>query len=205
MLLPLDTLLTATLEGGLNHLLRRDPQSAVRAQPLLGKVLRIEIRDLRTFWLLFSQDNVELFSRYEAQADAGITTTLGALPKLREKDQLTALIRAGEVDLQGDPALFNHFSQLLAELQIDWERELGHFTGRTLASKLLRAGKVTQRKLSEHMRLSREELAEYLTEEIRLAPGSLEVACFCEDVTELRKRLDQAAVRLEKLLARSQA
>ena len=133
MLLPLDTLLTATLEGGLNHLLRRDPQSAARAQPLLGKVLRIEIRDLRTFWLLFSQDNVELFSRYEAQADAGITTTLGALPKLREKDQLTALIRAGEVDLQGDPALFNHFSQLLAELQIDWERELGHFTGRTLA------------------------------------------------------------------------
>jgi len=168
-------------------------------------VLRIEIRDLRTFWLLFSQDNVELFSRYEAQADAGITTTLGALPKLREKDQLTALIRAGEVDLQGDPALFNHFSQLLAELQIDWERELGHFTGRTLARKLLRAGKVTQRKLSEHMRLSREELAEYLTEEIRLAPGSLEVACFCEDVTELRKRLDQAAVRLEKLLARSLA
>ena len=81
MLLPLDTLLTATLEGGLNHLLQRDPQSAARARPLLGKVLRIEIRDLRTFWLLFSQDNVELFSRYEAQADAGITTTLGALPK----------------------------------------------------------------------------------------------------------------------------
>ena len=135
MLLPLDSLLTASLEAALNHLLSRDPDSAQRALPLRNKVLRIDIRDIKCFWLHFSAAGVALFSRYEAPADAGISATLGALPRLKEKDQLSALIREGLVDLQGDPALFNQFSQLLAELHIDWERELGRYTGRWMAKK----------------------------------------------------------------------
>lgn len=202
MLLPLDSLLTASLEAALNHLLSRDPASAQRALPLRNKVLRIDIRDIKCFWLHFSAVGVELFSRYEAPADAGISATLGALPRLKEKDQLSALIREGLVDLQGDPALFNQFSQLLAELHIDWERELGRYTGRWMAKKLFRGGSALGQTLREHKELTRQELSEYLTEEIRLAPGSIEVACFCDDVTALKKQFDQTALRLERLLAK---
>ena len=50
--------------------------------------------------------------------------------------------------------------------------------------------------------LLRRDLAEYLTEELRLAPGPLEVACFCDDVDALKRRFDATALRLEKLAHR---
>ena len=46
------------------------------------------------------------------------------------------------------------------------------------------------------------EFPEYLTEELRLAPGPLEVACFCDDVDALKRRFDATALRLEKLAHR---
>ena len=71
-----------------------------------------------------------------------------------------------------------------------------------MAKKLLRGGSALGQTLREHKELTRQELAEYLTEEIRLAPGSIEVACFCDDVTALKKQFDQTALRLERLLAK---
>lgn len=200
--IPLEILLAATLETALNRLLALDEQSARRRQPLHGKVLQLELRELQPFWLVFSPSQVDLLTRYEGQPDATIRLTLSALPRLRDPNQLTPLIREGKVDLSGDTSLCNQFAQLFSELQIDWEGQLAHYTGDVVAHTLCRGVRQLGHTLQQQGELLRQDLAEYLTEELRLAPGPLEVACFCDDVDELKRRFDATALRLEKLAHR---
>ena len=200
--IPLEILLAATLETALNRLLALDEQSARRRQPLHGKVLQLELRELQPFWLLFSPSQVDLLTRYEGQPDATIRLTLSALPRLRDPNQLTPLIREGKVDLSGDTSLCNQFAQLFSELQIDWEGQLARYTGDVVAHTLCRGVRQLGHTLQQQGELLRQDLAEYLTEELRLAPGPLEVACFCDDVDELKRRFDATALRLEKLTHR---
>ena len=200
--IPLEILLAATLETALNRLLALDEQSARRRQPLHGKVLQLELRELQPFWLLFSPGQVDLLTRYEGQPDATIRLTLSALPRLRDPNQLTPLIREGKVDLSGDTSLCNQFAQLFSELQIDWEGQLARYTGDVVAHTLCRGAQQLRDGIQQQGKLLRQDLAEYLTEEVRLAPGPLEVACFCDDVDELKRRFDATALRLEKLAHR---
>ena len=200
--IPLEILLAATLETALNRLLALDEQSARRRQPLHGKVLQLELRELQPFWLLFSPSQVDLLTRYEGQPDATIRLTLSALPRLRDPNQLTPLIREGKVDLSGDTSLCNQFAQLFSELQIDWEGQLARYTGDVVAHPLCRGAQQLRDGIQQQGKLLRQDLAEYLTEELRLAPGPLEVACFCDDVDELKRRFDATALRLEKLAHR---
>ena len=203
--IPLEILLAATLETALNRLLALDEQSARRRQPLHGKVLRLELRELQPFWLVFSPSQVDLLTRYEGQPDATIRLTLSALPRLRDPNQLTPLIREGKVDLSGDTSLCNQFAQLFSELQVDWEGQLARYTGDVVAHTLCRGARQLGHTLQQQGELLRQDLAEYLTEELRLAPGPLEVACFCDDVEELKRRFDATALRLEKLAHRIEA
>lgn len=202
MLLPLANLLSATLENALNRLLALDSASGERVRPLLGKVLRLDIRELRPLWFLFSPQRVDLLTQFDGQADAGVSLNLAALPRLRDKNQLSSLIREGKVDLQGDPALFNCFAILLGELDIDGEGQLARYLGDVPAHLLCRQAKQLHQGIRHQLQINRQDLAEYLTEEVRLAPGPLEVACFCDDVSALKRRFDATALRLERLAAR---
>ncbi len=203
--IPLEILLAATLETALNQLLALDEQSARRRQPLHGKVLQLELRELQPLWLIFSPSQVDLLTRYEGQPDATIRLTLSALSRLRDPNQLTPLIREGKVDLSGDAGLCNQVAQLFSELQIDWEGQLARYTGDVVAHTLCRGAQQLRHTLQQQGELLRQDLAEYLTEELRLAPGPLEVACFCDDVDELKRRFDATALRLEKLAHRIEA
>ena len=200
--IPLEILLAATLETALNQLLALDEQSARRRQPLHGKVLQLELRELKPLWLVFSPSRVDLLTRYEGQPDATISLALSALPRLRDPNQLTPLIREGKMDLAGDTSLCNQVAQLFSELQIDWEGQLARYTGDVVAHTLCRGVRQLGHTLQQQGELLRQDLAEYLTEELRLAPGPLEVACFCDDVDELKRRFDATALRLEKLAHR---
>ena len=203
--IPLEILLAATLETALNQLLALDEQSARRRQPLHGKVLQLELRELKPLWLVFSPSRVDLLTRYEGQPDASISLALSALPRLRDPNQLTPLIREGKMDLAGDTSLCNQVAQLFSELQIDWEGQLARYTGDVVAHTLCRGAQQLRHTLQQQGELLRQDLAEYLTEELRLAPGPLEVACFCDDVDELKRRFDATALRLEKLAHRIDA
>lgn len=197
---PLKTLFAAAIETALNALLQRDPRSGLRQQALNGKILAIEIRGWDTFWLHFAPGTISVLTAYEAASDAGITLDLEALPRLQQTDQLTALIREGRVDLSGNPALFNSLSSVLGELRIDWEGELARYSGDVMAHLLFREGRRLHQFGCRELERNRQDLAEYLIEELRLAPGPLEVADFCDEVTLLKRDLDGSALRLERLL-----
>lgn len=202
--MPMESLVAALLETGLNRVLALDPASAARRQSLTGKVLRLELRELKPLWLVFSHQQIDILSSYSGQPDASLSLSLSGLDVLRQPERLSRYIREERLDLQGDPALFQAFSNLLNQLRIDWEEHLSHYLGDVLAHSLFRGLRQLRQQAGHQLQLCRRDLADYLTEEIRLAPGPLEVAHFCDEVGVLSQRLEQAALRVERLARRGE-
>ncbi|WP_060588033.1 ubiquinone biosynthesis accessory factor UbiJ [Aeromonas schubertii] len=197
--MPMDALITAAVETACNQLLARDPGAAERQKKLIGKTLRLHVRELKPFWFVFSSGRVDVLARYEGEADAGLILSLSALGLLREPTALTRFIREERLDIEGDPQLVQAFGSLFGELAIDWEEQLSRYTGDVLAHTLMSGARRGRRLVEAELTRSRLQLAEYLTEEIRLAPGPLEVASFNDDVEVLAERLRAVELRLVRL------
>ena len=99
------------------------------------------------------------------------------LPKLRDRQQLAALIRSGELEVQGDIQVVQNFVALADLAEFDPAELLAPYTGDIAAegiSKAMRGG----------------------------APGPLEVAWFAEETAAVERAVDALTKRLEKLEAK---
>lgn len=197
--MPLDALVTAIIETACNQLLARDSTAAERQKKLVGRVLRLHVRELKPLWLVFSARQVDVLAAYDGEADAGLSLSLSALGLLREPSALTRYIREERLDMSGDPQLVQAFGSLFGELAIDWEEQLSRYTGDVLAHTLVSGARKVQRLIGAELGRSRTQLAEYLTEEARLAPGPLEVASFADDVQALASQCRAVELRLARL------
>ncbi|MBL0499112.1 SCP2 sterol-binding domain-containing protein [Aeromonas caviae] len=199
--MPMDAMVTAVIETSLNQLLALDKQSPERLRKLTGKVLKLELRELKPLWFVFSERRLDVLARFEgeAEADAVLSLSLTALGLLKEPSALTRYIREEKLDLSGDPQLVQAFSALLGELDIDWEEELSRYTGDVVAHTLCSGARQARRFVGRELCRSQRQVAEYLTEEARLAPGPLEVASFNDDVEELAQQMKAIELRLARL------
>ena len=68
--MPMDAMVTAVIETSLNQLLALDKQSPARLRKLAGKVLKLELRELKPLWLVFSERRLHVLARYEGEPDA---------------------------------------------------------------------------------------------------------------------------------------
>ena len=195
----LDAMVTAVIETSLNQLLALDKQSPERLRKLVGKVLKLELRELKPLWFVFSERRLDVLARFEGEADAVLSLSLTALGLLKEPSALTRYIREEKLDLSGDPQLVQAFSALLGELDIDWEEELSRYTGDVVAHTLCSGARQARRFVGRELCRSQRQVAEYLTEEARLAPGPLEVASFNDDVEELAQQMKAIELRLARL------
>lgn len=101
--MPFTPTVTAGIETALNTFLWRDKALKPARQRLLGKVLRVQLQDFATpVVLVFSERQVDVLSARDGEADCTVITRLSVLPKLRNRQQLTALIRSGDLEVQGD-------------------------------------------------------------------------------------------------------
>jgi len=197
--MPMDAMVTAVIETGLNQLLGLDNATPERLRKLAGKVLKLELRELKPLWFVFSERRLDVLARYEGEADAVLSLSLTALGLLKDPSALTRYIREEKLDLSGDPQLVQAFSVLLGELDIDWEEELSRYTGDVVAHTLFRGARQARSLVGRELCRSQRQLAEYLTEEARLAPGPLEVASFNDDVELLAQQLKSVELRLARL------
>ena len=176
--MPFTPLVTAGIETALNTFLWRDKALKPARQRLLGKVLRVQLQDFATpVVLVFSERQVDVLSAWEGEADCTVITRLSVLPKLRNRQQLTALIRSGDLEVQGDLQVVQNMVSLC---------DLAEFDPAELF--LLKGAERQQRYV-----------AEAITEEWRLAPGPLELAWFAEETTAIERALAALEKRLETL------
>ncbi len=198
--MPFQPLVTAGIEGALNTFLWRERALKSARQRLLGKVLRVELKEFTSpLVLAFSEQQIDVLGAWEGEADCTVSTRLGVLPQLRNRQQLTTLIRSGDLEVQGDLQVVQNFVALADLAEFDPAELLAPYTGDIAAegvSKILRGGaKFLQRGLQRQQRY----VSEVITEEWRMAPGSLEVAWFAEESDAVARGVEALTKRLDKL------
>lgn len=163
-------------------------------------MLRIALKEFASpLVLAFSERQVDVLGEWEGEADCTVITQLRVLPGLRDRKQLTALIRSGELEVQGDIQVVQNLVALMDLAEFDVAELLAPYTGDVAAEgigKALRNGVFLARHVFERQQRY---VAEVLTEEWRLAPGALEVAWFAEETAAMERAVDAFSQRLDKL------
>lgn len=198
--MPFKPLITAGIENVLNAFLWRERGLKPARQRLQGKVLRVVLQEFSSPLVLsFSERQIDVLGEWEGEADCTVITRLNVLSKLRDRQQLTALIRSGELEVNGDIQVVQNFVALSDLAEFDLAELLAPWTGDIAAegvSRFLRRGATF---LNRRVQRQQRYVADALTEEWRLAPGALEVAWFAEEVAAVERSATNLTTRLEKL------
>ncbi|MDN8602143.1 ubiquinone biosynthesis protein UbiJ [Citrobacter sp. S2-9] len=201
--MPFKPLVTAGIESLLNTFLYRSTALKSARARLQSKVLRVELKGFSTpLILVFSERQVDVLGAWEGEADCTVITHASVLPKLRDRQQLTALIRSGELEVQGDIQVVQNFVALADLAELDPAELLAPYTGDIAAEGISKALRGGAKFLCHGVQRQQRYIAEAITEEWRMAPGALEVAWFAEETAAVERAVDALAKRLEKLEAK---
>ncbi|AKG69365.1 MULTISPECIES: ubiquinone biosynthesis protein UbiJ [Serratia] len=196
----LTPLLTGVLETSLNSLLFRDRSMKAARQRLAGKVLRIELQELSSpLVLLFSEQRVDVLGQSEDSADCTVQTRVPVLLKLRDRQQLSPLMRSGELIVEGDIQVVQQLVGLLDLAEWDPAEWLAPYVGDIAAQGVSQIVGKGLGLLKSGLQSQQRYVAETLTEEWRMAPGPLEVVWFNEEVDATVRSVDALIARLDKL------
>ncbi|AIR60268.1 membrane protein [Cedecea neteri] len=198
--MPFMSLMTAGIEGVLNTFLWRDRSLKSARQRLQGKTLRVNLKEFSApLVLVFSEQQLDVLSQWEGEADCSVTIHIGVLPKLRDRQQLTTLIRSGELDVAGDIQVVQNLASLMDLAEFDPAELLAPYIGDIASEGISKFARHGGKLLKKGFIRNQQYLGEALTEEWRVAPGSLEVAWFAEETEALARSVDALSQRLDKL------
>lgn len=190
-------LITAALETALNGVLFRDNSMKAARLRLVGKVLRIELREA-DFPLLFvfSERQVDILSQWDGDADCIVKTEVAVLAKLRDRQQLSPLMRTGELVVEGDIQVVQQLVALLDLAEWDPAEWLAPYVGDVAAESLGQAIHKSRGFLGKQWQRQQRYLAEAMTEEWRVAPAPLEVVWFNDEVDATVRATEALSARL---------
>ncbi|WP_426507178.1 ubiquinone biosynthesis protein UbiJ [Serratia proteamaculans] len=196
----LTPLLTGVLETSLNSLLFRDRSMKAARLRLAGKVLRIELQELSSpLVLLFSEQRVDVLGQSEDTADCTVRSRISVLLKLRDRQQLSPLMRSGELIVEGDIQVVQQLVGLLDLAEWDPAEWLSPYIGDIAAQGITQVLGKGANLLKTGFQRQQHYVAETLTEEWRVAPGPLEVVWFNEEVDATVRNLEALIARMDKL------
>ncbi|CEO40656.1 ubiquinone biosynthesis accessory factor UbiJ [Photobacterium kishitanii] len=200
--MPIDAFVTGAIETALNQLVKDDADSQRRLSRLRGKVISVTLNEFgKTLYFIFSQQ-IDVLAVYEGDVDCQLALNLTVLPELRQQANVTQLIKADKLALDGDLQLAQHFSSLLSGLKPDLEEKLSHYSGDVVAHTVVSSVKSSGQFLQQRLLKRQQNLAQTLTEEWRLLPQPLEIAYFADQVDDLKSDVACFEARLNQLLER---
>jgi ubiquinone biosynthesis protein UbiJ len=196
----LTPLLTGVLETSLNSLLFRDRSMKAARQRLVGKVLRIELQELASpLVLIFSEQRVDVLGQSDDTADCTVRSRISVLLKLRDRQQLSPLMRSGELIVEGDIQVVQQLVGLLDLAEWDPAEWLAPYIGDIAAEGVTQVLGKGANLLKAGLQRQQHYVAETLTEEWRMAPGPLEVVWFNEEVDATVRNVEALIARMDKL------
>lgn len=190
--------LAHALQTGFNSYLALDSETLPRIERLSGKLILLQLSAppsgrLLDIYFLFHRDYVEILEQFDAPADATIS---GGPFSMLALSTGQSSIFDGEVSISGDVELAGQFSRMLEQVDIDWVEHLSRVTGDTVAHQLGRVFQGFKSWTSRTGSSMRENSADYLRDETNHLPHDWELEDFCNQVDDLRDRVDQLESRL---------
>ncbi len=191
------------LQKAINHALTLDETIPAKIGALQGKVLEVIIKPLNVnFFIFFSENELQLLADYAGTADTVIESSplglirLSLLPASKVRS-----IFNDEIKLTGDVELGQHVKKIFDEIEIDWEGHLAQFTGDVVAYQMgsfFRKGVALKKQVDQSLR---QNITEYLQEELRMVPPREEIDDFFSDIDELALSVDRLAAHVNQLAA----
>ena len=193
----LDAGLGTLLEAALHHVLATDPVTLRRLAALQGKQLLLVLESPPLALVIRPHaEGVSLSGPLQGEPDARVSASVaGLLRLLGDGGEL-----AGEgISVSGDTELAAELRAIARALDIDWEGLLGDRVGDLLAHPLAEAWRSGQRWLASSGASLRQDLDDYLHEELALVPARPQLEQFYRGVDELRLAADRLQARIERL------
>jgi ubiquinone biosynthesis protein UbiJ len=187
-----------TLQTIINRYISLDKEIEQKLKPLRGKILEINIKKTPFHYgFLFTKNNIEIISADKIAADAVISGDLFTFLKLFKSSSLSNM---SKLSITGDQAFSESAYHLLHDLDIDWEEVLSHYTGDVIAHKVGQCVDGLQKWFSRGAHSFKVSLTEYVQEELRYFPSTVEMNDFMKEVDELKHDLDRVSLRLSRYL-----
>jgi len=183
----------------LNRNIRATTPARELCRKLDGTVVAVRVRDTAlATWFIVHEEMLELTTDMDAEPDVLISGSLFTLARMAGESGASA-IRAGELELAGDPVLADQFQQLLNFAKPDIEEELSAVVGDIAAHRIGEIARGVGRWTREAGSTMGANIREYLQEESRDVPSRYEVDRFAGEVDALRDDVDRFEARLDRL------
>ena len=192
--------LLASVEHGLNRVLRLDSTALPRLAALEGKVIAIDcLQPALQLYILPDEDGLLLAAHWESEADCTLRAPASSLIQLALARDKTAVLHSPQVQLHGDSAVLLDLVAVLQDLELDWEYELSRWLGPVPTALL--AGHLRLRARWTRQGLARfsQNLSEYLAEESRTLVGKREAEAAFSELDTLKLDTERLEARLKRL------
>ncbi|WP_327439459.1 SCP2 domain-containing protein [Pseudomonas donghuensis] len=192
--------LLASVEHGLNRVLRLDSTALPRLSPLDGKVIAIDCRQpaLQLF-ILPSDEGLMLATHWANEADCTLRAPASSLVRLALSQDKSAVLHSPQVELEGDSAVLLDLVAVLQDLELDWEYEVSRWLG-PIATQLLSGHLRSRANWTRHgLAALNQNLSEYLAEEARTLVGQREAEARFSELDTLKVDIERLEARIERL------
>ena len=196
--------LAECLSLGTNHVLNLESEQREAFAPLAGASLQIVLLPIAfPIALYFTEKAIDVQLPPEPLVDDAVDCTvkvaLSAIDKIRDTSQLTALIKADKLDIQGDLGVLQKLSAAMQQVSLSWESVLVPVLGDSLTAHLLNFHEARFAEFKQSVEAIQITLAEGLIEEKKLIAPAIFVADYCDEVSQLRIDTDRFQARLKRL------
>lgn len=203
MVMLLDALILP-LEGAFNTWLKLDEKTRgnarQRLQALQGQLIYLSITNPGfNLYFLPTADTVRISTDYDAPADVTIRGSALALMRLAQSEDSGKAMLENGIKIEGDLGLGTEFSQILSEIEVDWEELISQAVGDTIAHQAGQFVRASQEWVDQSAQAMRLNTQEYLQEEARLLPTNPELAAYHEQVDQLRLDTERLMARFKRL------
>jgi ubiquinone biosynthesis protein UbiJ len=192
--------LLASVEHGINRVLRLDSTALPRLERLSGKVIAIDCRNpaFRLF-ILPSDEGLMLAPHWEVDADCTLRAPAASLIRLGLSQDKTAVLHGPDVEIDGDSSALLELFGILQDLELDWEFELSRWLGPVASTLLGDHLRSRARWSSESFATMSRNVADYLSEESRTLVGKHEAEARFSELDQIKLDLERLEARFERL------
>lgn len=196
----LHTLLLVPLEAALNRLIATDSVTRKALAGLSGQVIALQISDLnQTLYLMPDLQGIQLQGHFDHPADVTLIGTRQRLLQLVLSEDKSAQFFGNGIAVHGDYPLAQRLQAILADSQIDWHGLLASHIGERPANSLLTLARQPLSQLRTLGHNLQQDLDEFLHEESRLLPTTVEAQQLYDGIDQLREQSDRLHARIEQL------
>ncbi|NVJ59004.1 MAG: SCP2 sterol-binding domain-containing protein [Gammaproteobacteria bacterium] len=197
---------SSALEAAINKVCRLDPELESKIEPLINKVIAIELTDWKLSYFFYFEaladdatQAITIQSESSDKPNVKLSGSSFAFFNMASQERGGDSIFKGEVIFEGEVSTAQAFQNFWLNLELDWEEELSKYTGDVVAHQLNTFAKTAQSKLAQFWQTSKLNASEYVKEELRLTPAPEEAETFYDAVDELRSDVNRLAAKLEQI------